>query len=620
MDAAVVTVRAKLLANPKDSGVPGVLILSLTGFKWTPNDPKMGTPLNVNISTITAHQCSKEVPNKKAFMKVLTNIEGKSYFFEFPSYEERAPARDAVSNALAKARPGSSAPAAPAGAASAAAVKPQVPSGGDQLDPVELGRRMKLLQEDMDLLKLHQQLVGSKVLSEAEFWSARKHLLGDEQTGVQKQRTGLKSDMLADVRPLTDGRTNKVTFNLTPEIIHQIFAEKPAVHRAFLMNVPTKMSEIDFWTKYCRAEYLYRTKNTAAAAAEAAEDEELAVFTADDDIIAKGAKHKIQRVDPTLDLAADLNDDYLSLPGHGILRDGTKESVEMMQGGTRKRTIVHDINRHAAVVLEGRPLDAELKDTTTVAHALQRAQQMDATGEVADREADKRRAERVSTMTDMEDLEGPSAPAFVPLTIQDPRKYFDLQQGVAGDGGATGTGSNSAHRNPALLLSTFKQQLRHFKDGGGQREPPIAPDLALKVLNEQNQQSASAKYTTGTTAERNILESLPRRTRDELLQHSTTVNELLRHFWASYPLTSNALVDKARRLKDAMAQLYSRIQSTKEGAPTEARHQLSRLLQPLFQALDTAFAHYEAEAAKRSARIAQRPNLNVPLNGATFVS
>jgi transcription initiation factor TFIIH subunit 1 len=53
------------------------------------------------------------------------------------------------------------------------------------------------------------------------------------------------------------------------------------------------LTDKEFWTKYCRAEYLLRTKNTAAATAEAAEDEELAVFLKNDDILAKEAKLKV---------------------------------------------------------------------------------------------------------------------------------------------------------------------------------------------------------------------------------------------------------------------------------------------------------------------------------------
>jgi transcription initiation factor TFIIH subunit 1 len=45
------------------------------------------------------------------------------------------------------------------------------------------------------------------------------------------------------------------------------------------------MSEVEFWKKYCRTEYPHRTKNQAAAEAEAADDEDLALFTKEDDIL-----------------------------------------------------------------------------------------------------------------------------------------------------------------------------------------------------------------------------------------------------------------------------------------------------------------------------------------------
>lgn len=54
-----------------------------------------------------------------------------------------------------------------------------------------------------------------------------------------------------------------------------------------------QMTEKDFWTKYFRAEYLYSTKNTAVAAAEAAEDEELAVFLKPDEILARETRQKV---------------------------------------------------------------------------------------------------------------------------------------------------------------------------------------------------------------------------------------------------------------------------------------------------------------------------------------
>lgn len=53
------------------------------------------------------------------------------------------------------------------------------------------------------------------------------------------------------------------------------------------------MTEKDFFTKYFKAEYLLSTKNAVATAAEAAEDDELAIFLKDDDILAQEARRKV---------------------------------------------------------------------------------------------------------------------------------------------------------------------------------------------------------------------------------------------------------------------------------------------------------------------------------------
>ena len=53
------------------------------------------------------------------------------------------------------------------------------------------------------------------------------------------------------------------------------------------------MTEKDFWTKYFRAEYLHSTRNAVTVAAEAAEDEELAIFLRNDDILAREARKKV---------------------------------------------------------------------------------------------------------------------------------------------------------------------------------------------------------------------------------------------------------------------------------------------------------------------------------------
>ena len=46
----------------------------------------------------------------------------------------------------------------------------------------------------------------------------------------------------------------QVRYQVTPEGVQQIFAEKPHVHRAFLANVPASMDENAFWTRFFKNE------------------------------------------------------------------------------------------------------------------------------------------------------------------------------------------------------------------------------------------------------------------------------------------------------------------------------------------------------------------------------
>uniref|UniRef100_A0ACD5ZZM2 Uncharacterized protein n=1 Tax=Avena sativa TaxID=4498 RepID=A0ACD5ZZM2_AVESA len=526
---------------------------------------------------------------------------GGGYMFEFDNVGNRDSCRDFVARVLGKHQ--GIVPLRP----NAPPEKSVAPTGPDQLSSAEMERRMKLLREDSELQKLHKKFVLGNILQESEFWATRKNVLDDEANKASKQKPGFKSAMLADVRPSADGQTNKVTFSLTTEIIHQIFAEKPAVHRAFLDYVPKKLSEKDFWTKYCRAEYLLRTKNTLAAKAEAAEDEELAMFLKNDDILAKEAKVKIKRVDPTLDMEADAGDDYIHLPDHGILRDGSRETVDA-DSELARRTLSQDLNRHAAVVLEGRSTDVESTDTKTVAEALARSKKEPPSSFVSD-DASHERLVKVARMTEIEDLQAPRSLPYAPLCIKDPREYFDSQQANAlrplG-------GSNVGRKARSCSLST-DDAFRHLMDQISSVKdnklniPVLQSDVALKVLNELNEGISRSRRLNLKNPQDSLLGHLPHRTRDELMDHWTAIQELLRHFWSSYPVTTTVLYNKIQRLKDAMTQIYQKLQEIKESAQPDVRHEISQLVKPMTQALDAAFNH-DIDQQQKSSKSGNKPN------------
>ncbi|RZS02829.1 hypothetical protein BHM03_00032917 [Ensete ventricosum] len=434
-----------------------------------------------------------------------------------------------------------------------------------------------------ELQKLHKELVIGNVLTESEFWATRKvdklinhngsfssdffisaydmknfagmfwmqNLLDDDSDRTLKQRTGFKSAMLADIRPSTDGRvqhgpsTNKVTFSLTPEIIHQIFAEKPAVHRAFLNFVPSKMTEKDFWTKYCRAEYLHRTKNSVAAAAEAAEDEELAVFLKHDDILADEARRKLECVENYF--STSLSFSYgnmaravnfigpvcffiVNFQDHGILRDGCKEIADS-ENDLARRTLAQDVNRHAAVVLEGRALDIELGDTRAVAEALARSKQ-GGTG--------------AGSKTIDYSLNTEEAYSYLMHQISEIARYWV----VPSIGAISSPLSFEIGRQ--RLISSIAARHRAVLAEGEPRDPmPLSlddpdqsQDATDEVLSGLTQQISSTRYHLGKNPQESVLDRLPKRTKDEIMLHWTSIQELLRHFWSSYPITTSYLYNK----------------------------------------------------------------------------
>lgn len=258
------------------------------------------------------------------------------------------------------------------------------------------------------------------------------------------RKVGYKSSMIFDTKP-----TNKVTF--TEEIKHQIFALRPAVHRAYLNSVVLgKTTEHDFWRKYFNAERvrMYSTKNAVAAEAEATEDEENAVFFKDDELVAREGHRKIRRVDPTLDLVADQGDDHTHLPFHGIFRRGVTDEVVQHNNDEqycrkRWRTLSQDLNRQGAVVLQG---TRALEEANTHCRSKQEYSDDDSSA------VQQERLDRIRWMTEIEDLEEPHSvgPLCFNLDVQD---YSELANANAGLRTLEDSSSGSSEQKECRVIS-----------------------------------------------------------------------------------------------------------------------------------------------------------------------
>ncbi|KAM3211273.1 hypothetical protein ACQJBY_064826 [Aegilops geniculata] len=586
------TIGAKYKATLKDRGTGGVLRMSEDKLTFTPNDPRSLMKLSVDFRTIKGHKFNKVDGSKPS--PALLNLskdsdKGGGYIFEFENVGNRDLCRDFVARVLGKHQ--GTVPARPNVPPEISAVS----TGPEQLSSAEMERRMKLLREDSELQKLHKKFVLGNILQESEFWATRKNLLDDETNKASKQKPGFKSAMLADVRPSADGQTNKVTFSLTTEIIHQMQENKGddgglggrgGARKGIKSGKGKRDDGPYFCRKASRASGIFRLCPEEAAKAEAADDEELAMFLKNDDILAKEAKLKIKRVDPTLDMEADAGDDYIHLPDHGILRDGSRETTDI-DSELARRTLSEDLNRHAAVVLEGRSTDIESTDTKTVAEALARSKKEPPPSSVAD-DASHERLVKVARMTEIEDLQAPRSLPYAPLCIKDPREYFDSQQANA----LRPLGSNDGRKARSCSLST-DDAFRHLMDQISSVKmncPVVQSDVALKVLNELNEGISRSRRLNLKNPQDSLLGRLPHRTRDELMDSSIGI------------CVHGVIV---QRLKDAMTQIYQKLQDIKESAQPDVRHGLSQLVKPMTQALDAAFNH---EQQQKSSKAGSKPN------------
>jgi hypothetical protein len=123
------------------------------------------------------------------------------------------------------------------------------------------GTRKALYEQDEDLRDVYNQVVSTGIITDEEFWASRQALIKETERkmrghadGDVRQRRGISSELATDLQPVKQ-EGGSVHFRLTPAIIHQIFVDHPAVHRAYKEYVPQKMGEKEFWTKYLQSQY-----------------------------------------------------------------------------------------------------------------------------------------------------------------------------------------------------------------------------------------------------------------------------------------------------------------------------------------------------------------------------
>jgi transcription initiation factor TFIIH subunit 1 len=428
---------------------------------------------------------------------------------------------------------------------------------------------------------------------------------------------------MGEVRAAQDGRSRKVNFTLSKEQIAQIFAEHPAVRAAYMSHVPGKLSDLEFWTKYCRVQY-FRAARKGGAAENEAEAADAALFAPDEAALAEEAAARVHRVDPRLNLAAAAADAHGGAgehAGRGTAHGGARERDADAAAATRGSVmagVIRDINRHAEVVLDGVP-DALPEDRAALAAAAAaraaavRAEAARAAAEgrggggggAAGGSGDAEDGEAI------EDLRAPSAAQPQELRIQDPRRYFDAASATGGAGAAAAAAaaaaSGGAGGSRAVMPPPLSAQAAPLGEQPTADARALPPALALRVLSDLGHAAATARAGGGGGGGGDA-SAVPRALTDEFRDAARASRELLRHFWACYPLEGAgraAREAKCGRVRDALARIYDDLSSKKDALPSAGRHAAGQQLRPLLAALDAAFEHADADAARRGVQPSQ---------------
>ncbi|KAJ7079158.1 hypothetical protein B0H15DRAFT_524345 [Mycena belliarum] len=580
--------------------LPGVLELNASHLTWT-QDSKSAPSVRVPHSQVAALFSSKEGAAQVRLKVALVDDDtGHNFAFTSPkALNEREKFKAELTAIVSRNRTAAEAAArAPAVAAQpspvARPVAPlpqrslisQTPSravsvssseqrnvtiipGNDPATDVRL--RKTILMSDPELGALHRELVAiSGQLSEAEFWEGREHLLLS-LAASENQHKG-KSGQMVDPRPETvDGETKIV---MTPQMIHDIFDEYPVVARAHRENVPNKLSESEFWTRYFKSKlyHAHRASIRSTAVQHVVQDDPIMdkyLEKIDDEL--EPRRQRTDRVELFVDLGATHED-------HG--ETGNEKDVTMIAGRQRGALpLIRKFNEHSERLLNS------------------------ALGEGPSAKRQKLNADDTYGQIDIDDLHDPEASAGIVLEMQDRQRYFE--GGISSS--APGAEASRAVLDTKTLIQHAKGNLENWE-----------PNLSQLKVERKGGDAALLSMTQNVAARLDVKSrknDIPQALFRQMTICQTATNEFLRQFWSSmYPPAAElqvvAVATPAQRAAKA-AKMIGFLSKTQEKVDALVylgpQHnvdpaRIDIAMKPILNAVNRAIAFHHSKTSKPPGR------------------
>eukprot|EP01112_Ceratiomyxa_fruticulosa_P002564 TRINITY_DN1268_c0_g2_i4.p1 TRINITY_DN1268_c0_g2~~TRINITY_DN1268_c0_g2_i4.p1 ORF type:complete len:603 (+),score=102.14 TRINITY_DN1268_c0_g2_i4:1467-3275(+) len=404
-------------------------------------------------------------------------------------------------------------------------------SGIQGITEEELKQRATLLGTDKEVKSLYDNLVKTKIISEADFWESRKSLLATESLKSNRQATGIPT-ALPDLRPISE-TGDSISFQLKPTDIHNIFVEFPAVEKAFHDLVPLKMKESEFWKKYIQAKYFQQEK---------------AMFTKyeDQEREKENQKRKLEDLDPSVDISSE----YQASDGYGLRVDEALKPSKL----NKSLSLIRKFNRHAALVL--------------------------GTTHKSDESTEFR--EKMKEHLKFADLSEDSRAEPIPLRIQDQRRYFE---GHLADEANANLKNDINWQEYQIGLNKWKVDLRRAF-GNEKQALSVIDDIRQNVYKSSNTTEKSEQAIAQLEA------VLPEPYKTEIFNTFEIVNELLRHFWSnitSLPFVRNK--EKVKNIVDNLSTYKEKLRAMSEEITVSKNPHVDKLvsiINPLITPTQTA--------------------------------
>ncbi|EDV56045.1 general transcription factor IIH subunit 1 [Drosophila erecta] len=458
----------------------------------------------------------------------------------------------------------------------------------------DLEDKNRILVENPNLLQLYKDLVITKVLTSDEFWAthAKDHAL--KKMG-KSQEIGVSGAFLADIKPQTDG-CNGLKYNLTSDVIHCIFKTYPAVKRKHFENVPSKMPEAEFWTKFFQSHYFHRDRLTAGT-----KD----IFTECGKIDDQALKAAVQQGagDPLLDLKKF--EDVPLEEGFGSVA-GDRNVVN--SGNIVHQNMIKRFNQHSIMVLKtcanvtsapsnmtngtnnaNGPVSQSAYTNGMNGKAQATATATKNSADQVDKDEPQSKKQRLMEKIHYEDLgdpllEGNDDPANGEKAKS---KQFELSKVERYLNGPVQNSMYDNHNDPMSLEEVQYKLVRNSESwlNRNVQRTFICSKAAVNALGEL---SPGGSMMRGFQ-EQSAGQLVPNDFQRELRHLYLSLSELLKHFWSCFPPTSEELEAKLQRMHETLQRFkMAKLVPFENRAMHELSPLRSSLTQHLNQLLRTA--------------------------------